>query len=124
MTKAELEVQLERANYELDLENKRKEIVKMVNGCDSLIILTEMKEKIEKSYQKYTNDWESVALRDNICKLAQQLSDNYDYNTLRSVNVFMYTMALNDSKLNTDGLFLTPYMAKIKVEHNEKAGVA
>lgn len=124
MTKAELEVQLERANYELDLENKRKEIVKMVNGCDSLIILTEMKEKIEKSYQKYTNDWESVALRDNICKLDQQLSDNYDYNTLRSVNVFMYTMALNDSKLNTDGLFLTPYMAKIKVEHNEKAGVA
>lgn len=124
MTKAELEVQLERANYELDLANKRKEIVKIVNGCDSLIILTEMKEKIEKSYQKHTNDWENVALRDNICKLAQQLSDNYDYNTLRSVNVFMYTMALNDSKLNTDGLFLTPYMAKIKVEHDEEVGVA
>ncbi len=124
MTKAELELQLEHANYKLNLENKRKEIVKMVNGCNSLTILTEMEEEIEKSYHIHTNDWENVALRDNICELAQQLSDNYDYSTLRSINVFMYTMALKDSKLNTDGLFLTPYMAKIKDEHNEKAGVA
>lgn len=124
MTKAELEEKADRMEYQLDIEKTRKEIIDMVNGCSSLITLKEMKGNVKELYHRHTTDWVNVALRDNLCDLAKQLSDNYEYETLRNINVILYAMVLKNGKIDTDSLFLTPYMESMKQERNIQGGAA
>lgn len=124
MTKAELKEKVDRMEYQLDLEKTRKEIIDMVNGCGSLITLKEMKEDVRELYHRHTTDWVNVALRDNLCNLAKQLSDNYEYEILRNINVILYAMVLKNGKINTDKIFLTPHMKSMKEERNIQGGAA
>lgn len=131
MTKSELKTQLEQTEYELEqtqyeLEKAKvkTEIDRMLNGCTSLHTLTEMKKEIEKLYHRHTNDWQNEALRDNICNLAVQLSDNYNYEKLSNINAFMYALLIDDKEINTKNLFMTSYMKNMESKHSEKVGVA
>ena len=113
MTKAELEEKADRMEYQLDLEKTRKEIIDMVNGCSSLITLKEMKENVKELYHRHTTDWVNVALRDNLCDLAKQLSDNYEYEILRNINVMIYAMVLKESVSKND--FFLLFKARLSV---------
>lgn len=124
MTKAELEEKADRMEYQLDIEKTRKEIIDMVNGCSSLITLKEMKGNVKELYRRHTTGWVNVALRDNLCDLAKQLSDNYEYEILRNINVILYAMVLKNGKIDIDSLFLTPHMESMKQERNIQGGAA
>lgn len=124
MTKAELEEKADRMEYQLGIETTRKEIIDMVNGCGSLITLKEMKENVKELYRRHTTDWVNVALRDNICDLVKQLSDDYEYEILRNINVMLHAMVLKNGKIDTDSLFLTPHMESMKQERNIQGGAA
>lgn len=106
MTKTELQYENEELRDELEFIKVKEEIKKMVDRMVTIKDLNEIKEKVEKVYNKsIAGEWRRLyGMRDNIHDMVDNLSRQMDFEKLEYFNHFMYYKLLYDNSDAIKGL--------------------
>lgn len=126
MTKAELRCELDNMRIEYDRMTLRNDIVKLVDRMVLSMDLQKVKDYTEKIYKQEMEHWGFLyGMRDNLCDMANNLTNMQNVDELQYINHVMYYCLLDREPEATEGLYTTTdSMAKAKLEHIEKGGVA
>lgn len=126
MTKAELRCELDNMRIEYDRMTLRNDIVKLVDRMVLSMDLQKVKDYTEKIYKQEMEHWGFLyGMRDNLCDMANNLTNMQNVDELQYINHVMYYCLLDREPEATEGLYtITDSMTKAKLEHIEKGGVA
>ena len=125
MSKSDLRFELDNLRIEYEYMMLQKEIHKLVDRIPFISALEEVKEFVEKIYEKkVTNDCICThGARDNIVDMADNLLSTLNWKQLEYFNEFMYGMLLDREPSATDGLYnMTPGMESMLLKHLQKKG--
>ena len=125
MSKSDLRFELDNLRIEYEHMMLQKEIYKLVDRIASINALQEIKEFVEKIYEKkVTNNCiYTQGARDNIVDMADNLLKTLNWQQLKYFNEFMYGMLLNSEPSATEGLYnITPNMENMLLKHLQKKG--
>ena len=123
MTKSKLQYENEELRDELEFIKVKEEIKKMVDRMALIDDLNEIKEKVEKVYNKsIAGEWHRLfGMRDNIHDMVDNLSDKMDFENLQYFNHYMYYKLVNDNSDAIKGLHtMTKDMKLYFLEHTQK----
>lgn len=127
MTKSELQYENEELRDELEFIKVKEEIKKMVDRMVTIRDLNEIKEKVEKVYNKsVAGEWKNLfGMRDNLHDMVDNLSEQRDFEKLQYFNHCMYYALVNDNSESIKGLHSITKDMKLKLlEHLQEEGVA
>lgn len=122
MTKQELEYELDCANYDKEVYRLREEITTMVNRCNSLDTLKQLKADMQDTYNEYLDRWKNVAAMGNISDMVKKMSDEYRGDILKYIHICAYDIAVEQGCVDYDKLFYLDIMEKTDKRYAPKKG--
>ena len=113
-TKENLISEIEIKARELNILQLKQRLHAIVERCDSVQTLMDMEDCMKELYDRYAKTWDNVAKRDNICGMASQLCDTYNYKFLKDINYFMYCLNIDNPDVDTEHLYTDGSMLRVR----------
>lgn len=122
MTKAELRFELDNMRIEYDRMALRNDIMKLVDRIVLSMDLQKIKDFAEDVYKQEMEHWGFLyGMRDNLCDMANNLTNMQNVDELQYINHVMYYCLLDREPEATEGLYtITDSMRKAVLEHLAK----